>query len=80
MVGAVRTVRSGPSRVRSELWSDSEFGVLGRSFGSEFWVGVLGRSFGRSFGSEFWVGVLGRSSGSEFGGLHNCRLRSRHQI
>ena len=32
--------------VRSELWSDSEFGVLGQSFGSEFWVGVLGRSLG----------------------------------
>ena len=33
--------------VRSELWSDSEFRVLGRSFGSEFWVRVLGRSMVR---------------------------------
>ena len=41
--------------VRSELWPDSVFGVLGWSFGLEFWVGVLGRSFG----SEFWVGVWG---------------------
>jgi hypothetical protein len=41
------TVRSGPSEVRSELRSDSEFGVLGWSFGLEFWVGVLGRSLVR---------------------------------
>jgi hypothetical protein len=38
----IRTVRSGPSEVRLELWSDSEFGLLGRTFGSEFWVGVWG--------------------------------------
>ena len=47
MVRAIHTVRSGPSEVWSELWSDSEFGVLGRSFGSEFWVGVLGPSLVR---------------------------------
>ena len=35
----------------------ARFGV--RSFGLEFWVGVLGWSSG----SEFWVGVLGRSLG-----------------
>ena len=29
-------VRSGPSGVLSELWSNSEFGVLGRSSESEF--------------------------------------------
>jgi hypothetical protein len=44
--GTVRSVRGAVGVV-------FRFGV--RSFGSEFWVGVLGRSFG----SEFWVGVWG---------------------
>jgi hypothetical protein len=36
------TVRSGPSEVRSELWSDSEFGLLGRTLGSDFGVRLWG--------------------------------------
>ena len=67
-------VQSSPSEVRSELRSDLEFGVLGRSCGpirsSEFWVGVAVRFGVQSFGSELRsdseFGVLGQSSGSEF--------------
>ena len=33
-------VRSGPSEVRSELWSDSGFGLWGRTLGSDFGVGL----------------------------------------
>ena len=36
LAGAIRAVRSGPSEVRSELWSDSGFGLLGRTLGSDF--------------------------------------------
>jgi hypothetical protein len=35
-----------PTVPDSKLWSDSEFRLLGRTFGSDFWVGVLGRSLG----------------------------------
>ena len=45
LVGTARTVRSGPSEVRSELWSDSEFGLLG----SDFRVGLWGWTFRSDF-------------------------------
>ena len=43
--GQYGMVRSGPSEVRSELWSDSEFGLLG----SDFRVGLWGRTFESDF-------------------------------
>jgi hypothetical protein len=46
LVGAARTVRSGPSEVRSELWSNSEFGLWGRTLGSDFDVGLWCQTLG----------------------------------
>ena len=47
--GPYGTVRSGPSEVRSELWSDSEFGLLGRTFESDLRVGLSSRTLGSDF-------------------------------
>ena len=43
--GPYGTVRSGPSEVRSELWSDSEFELLS----SDFRVGLWDRTFESDF-------------------------------
>ena len=46
LAGAMRTVRSGLTKVRSELRSDSEFGVLGRSSGSKCGLELRGVTVG----------------------------------
>jgi hypothetical protein len=46
LAGAIHAVRSSPSEVRSELWSDLGFRLLGRTLGSDFWVGLWGRTLG----------------------------------